>query len=212
MKDPDFVKKACFEFLTNSYKHNEPGHDLNHLIRVFNLAARIARSYSNANINIITASALLHDMLDHKFIDAANNKIIEKNIFEFLITLNFSLNEIGQIFYIIKNISFSKNHRNLNNSIEFAIVQDADRLDAIGAIGIARAFSYGGFNCRPMFTDSYNLQIIENSTIAHFYEKLFLLRDLMNTPEAKTIADKKHKFMNVFLEEFKNEWFFAMQV
>ncbi len=202
------LKEACLQFLKENLNNVDPGHDILHAVRVLNLSLKIARNHM-VNNNLIIAASLLHDVADHKF--PKNQKFIKNKIYTFLDNQYLNPSEIDEFFFIIENISFSKNSSlNDNCSLELKIIQDADRLDAIGAIGIARAFSYGGFKNRPIFCSSDNLYSQnpeKNSTIQHFYDKLLLIKNLLNTPEAKQIAEKRHNFMQDFLNEFYSEWF-----
>ena len=198
----------ALDFLKENLNNVDPGHDILHAVRVLNLSLKIARNYT-VNNNLIIAASLLHDVTDHKF--SGKQEFVKNRIYSFLNNQNFNSSEIDEFFFIIENISFSKNN-SLNDScsLEAKIIQDADRLDAIGAIGIARAFSYGGFKNRPIFYSSDNLYSKnpeKNSTIQHFYDKLLLIINLLNTPEAKQIAQKRHNFMQDFLNEFYSEWF-----
>lgn len=202
------LKEACLDFLKENLNNVDPGHDILHAVRVLNLSLKIARNYT-VNNNLIIAASLLHDVADHKF--SEKQEFVKNKIYSFLNNQNFNSSEIDEFFFIIENISFSKNN-SLNDScsLEAKIIQDADRLDAIGAIGIARAFSYGGFKNRPIFNSSdniYSKNPEKNSTIQHFYDKLLLIINLLNTPEAKQIAQKRHNFMQDFLNEFYSEWF-----
>ena len=166
------------------------GHDIDHTLRVFNSSLEIASSYKEVDILILSLIALLHDADDPKLFKSENNE----NAYTFLASQNLSKNQINLVIAGINEISFSKNKNKKPSTIEAKIVQDADRLDAIGAIGIARTFAYGGMNHRSL-----------DSSIEHFHEKLLLLKDLLNTPEAKKIATKRHKFLLEFLEEYKSE-------
>jgi uncharacterized protein len=191
----------------------EGGHDWQHSQRVRTMALFLAEK-ENADVFIVELAALLHDIADAKFNDGDENAGPRKAR-NFLLSLNVEEKTIVQIENIIRNISFkSQNKLQENPSIEFCVVQDADRLDAIGAIGIARAFNYGGFRNRPIFDPDIKPNLNMNKeeykksnapTINHFYEKLLLLKDLMNTVTAKKIAEQRHKFMEKYLEEFFKE-------
>ncbi|HOK37500.1 MAG: HD domain-containing protein [Bacteroidales bacterium] len=208
MKNKILLKEVCLHFLKENLNNVDPGHDILHSVRVFNLSQKIAQNYTVKN-NLIIAASLLHDVADSKFSD--NQEFIKNKIYTFLVNQNFNHSEIDEFFFIIENISFSKNSYLTDEcSLELKIIQDADRLDAIGAIGIARAFSYGGFKNRPIFCSVNNLYSKnpeKNSTIQHFYDKLLLIKNLLNTPEAKQLAEKRHNFMHDFLNEFYSEWF-----
>jgi uncharacterized protein len=164
---------------------------------------------------VVKLGALLHDIADSKFHDG-DETIGPKIAQDFLISKNIEESIIEQVTDIIKNISFKGgNFENNTKTIELEIVQDADRLDAIGAIGIARAFNYGGFKNRTIYNpeiapnmhmDKEQYKKSDAPTINHFYEKLLLLKDKMNTATAKKIAQRRHDFMERFLAQFYSEW------
>ena len=177
------------EYITELYKGNADGHDLDHSIRVYNNAVNISKSYADADVLIIVLASLLHDADDHKLFDTENNE----NARRFMKDQNISEEYMNRICDVINSVSFSKNKGVKPSTLEGCIVQDADRLDALGAIGIARTFAYGGRN---------NRSLVES--VKHFHEKLLLLKDQMNTPEAKRIAEERHKFLeNYILELYK---------
>jgi len=192
----------------------EGGHDYWHAWRVSNLAMHIACS-EGGNLSIIKAASLIHDIADSKFTNG--DEEIGKNLAQNLLqNCNYSPTEIEQIIYILSNISFKGGKQTpQNTTLEFKIVQDADRLDAMGAIGIARTFNYGGHKNRELYNPHFppqeyaNAQEYRNSqspTLNHFYEKLLKLKDAMNTPTAKKIAEHRHAFMETYIQEFMNEW------
>jgi uncharacterized protein len=187
------------------------GHDWWHIERVRTLALKLAKAYS-VNLFVIEMSALLHDIADHKFHNG-NTEIGPQRAASFLRSVKVNQTEADQIINIIKEVSFSKGLT--PHSLEGKIVQDADRLDAIGAIGIARAFAYGGYKKREIFNPEIpplDGNLLDRNkknthpTINHFYEKLLLLKDMMNTQEAKEMAQKRHNFMNAYLKQFYAEW------
>ena len=194
--------------------HESTGHDWFHVERVVKIAKQIAKKETDTDIFVIELAALLHDIADWKVRNA--NKSEDKVLEEVTQRLKFPNEVKEKILEIVPNMSYSKNLDGRKKlSREGEIVQDADRLDALGAIGIARAFAYGGKKNREIYnplvtpknfksTNSY--RIANGTTINHFYEKLFLLKDLMNTETAKKIASKREKFMKKFLEEFYKEW------
>lgn len=201
------------EFVKNSLKNAEGGHDYWHAIRVYNNAVKIHKTESG-DIAIISAAALLHDIADIKFHNKGEDYAIAIAS-DFLFKNNYRKTQIEHITEIIKNISFKGGHSNSYNSTEFKIVQDADRLDAIGAIGIARTFNYGGFKNREIYNPNIPPQDYKSAeeyrkstapTINHFYEKLFKLKDLMNTKTGKKLAQERHTFMEMYLEQFFKEW------
>ena len=201
-------------FVKEKLEGAEAGHDWFHIERVWKIARKIAEK-EGGNLEIIELSALLHDIADPKFHNG--DEVLALEISRgFLESENVSEDIVEQVLFIIKNISF-KNRGELpeNMPLELKIVQDADRLDAIGAIGIARTFNFGGFKnnlmYHPEIQPNLNLSKEEykksnGTTINHFYEKLLLLKDLMNTETAKKIASERHNFMLKFLDEFYKEW------
>jgi uncharacterized protein len=201
-------------FVKTHLKNAEGGHDWWHIYRVWNNARHIA-SGENVNMLVIELSALLHDIADSKFYNG-DETVGPRRAREFLNSLEINNDDIEHIIKIIDNISFKGGTSKSNFfSPEFAIVQDADRLDAIGAIGIARTFNYGGFKNRELYNPEIqpNLNMsreeYKNSsapTLNHFYEKLLLLKDRMKTPKGKMIAQERHVFMEQYLEHFYKEW------
>ena len=196
------------EFFTNEFS----GHDFFHTIRVHNLAKLIAEK-ENANSLIVELAALLHDVDDVKL--SPSTSYNKTNAREFLIKNNVDNETINLICNIIEEVSFKGTDSVIPSSLESKCVQDADRLDAIGAIGIARAFAYGGNHNRVMYdpSETPNLNMNEeeyrkhvSTTVNHFYEKLFLLKDMMNTSTAKQIAEERHKYMKEYIDRFLQEW------
>lgn len=201
------------EFVKNKLYGEGSGHDWYHIERVYNLAKYIAEK-ENADSFIVEMTALLHDIDDWKFSKSndSNTTVTEK----FLKSIEVDDESFKTIIKIIQTMSYKGGVvDSTQHTIEGKIVQDADRLDAIGAIGIARTFAYGGHKNRPIYDPSIKpmdfksldeVKNAENHTINHFYEKLLKLKDLMNTDTAKEIAKKRHKFMEDFLQEFYSEW------
>jgi uncharacterized protein len=211
------------DFVKTTLQGAEGGHDWWHIARVWSLAKTIAEKEAAANIFVVELAALLHDIADSKF-HGGDESIAPKKAADFLATLGVAPAIIAQVVYIINNISF-KNSLDKNSldktaaaplpMLELQIVQDADRLDAIGAVGIARCFNYGGFKNRELYNPNIppNLNLSKEAyknstapTINHFYEKLLLLKDKINTPAAKIIAQQRHEFMELFLTQFYREW------
>ena len=203
-------------FVQKVLENAESGHDWFHIDRVRKNAKQIAL-IENADDFILELGALLHDIADAKFHDG-DETLGPKKAQHFLQDLKVPCEVIDHVVNIIENISFKnsldENHRGFT-SLELKILQDADRLDAIGAIGIARAFNYGGFKNRQMYNPdippvlNMTKEAYKKSTaptINHFYEKLLLLKDQMNTATGKKMADERHQFMLVFLEQFYREW------
>ncbi len=216
MSELELIDKTT-AFVKETLSNAEGGHDWFHIERVLNNAQLIAKG-EKANQLVVILGALLHDIADPKFHDG-DETLGPKIAREFLMAQNVSTTLISEVVEIIEHISFknsfSKESQQQKRSLEFAIVQDADRLDALGAIGIARAFNYGGYKNRelynPAVTPNPNLtkeayKKAKSPTINHFYEKLLLLKDQMNTKTAKKIAAKRHRYMEKFLDQFYDEW------
>ena len=192
----------------------ESGHDWWHIFRVWKLAVRIAER-EEADLFVVNLGALLHDIADAKFYDG-DETVGPQKAEDFLQSLNLPEGIISKILNIIRFVSFkNRDEKPADDSLELRIVQDADRLDALGAIGIARAFSYGGFKNRDMYNPDIppNLKMNKaeykksvSTTINHFYEKLLLLKEMMNTKTGKQLATERHRFMEQFLKEFYAEW------
>ena len=201
-------------FVKNQLTHAEGGHDWFHIERVYKNALLIAEE-EECDLTVVKLAALLHDIADSKF-HGGDETVGPKTARAFLESQNVSEDIILHVIAIIENISFKGgNFEKKFNSKELEIVQDADRLDAIGAIGIARTFNYGGFKNRPLYNPNIqpnmnmNKEEYKNSespTLNHFYEKLLLLKDKMNTETGKKIAQKRHDFMVTFLSQFYAEW------
>ena len=201
-------------FVKNQLAHAEGGHDWFHIERVYKNALLIAEE-EECDLTVVKLGALLHDIADSKF-HGGDESVGPKTARSFLESQNVSEDIILHVIAIIENISFKGgNFEKKFNSKELEIVQDADRLDAIGAIGIARTFNYGGFKNRPLYNPNIqpnmnmNKEEYKNSespTLNHFYEKLLLLKDKMNTETGKEIAQKRHNFMVSFLSQFYAEW------
>ena len=201
-------------FVKEQLKNAEGGHDWFHIERVYKNSILIAKN-EQCNLEIVKLGALLHDIADSKFNDG-DETIGPKIARKFLEKEKVKKEEIDHVVAIIENISFKGgNFEKKFTSKELDIVQDADRLDALGAIGIARTFNYGGFKNRaiynPNIAPKFNMSKEEykNSeapTINHFYEKLLLLKNKMNTESGKKIAEERHFFMENFLSQFYAEW------
>ena len=202
----DFVKKTL--------QNAEAGHDWWHVQRVWKIAKLIGQT-ETADMLVVELAALLHDIADSKFHNG-NEELGPQIAGEILRSLQIEESTVIHVQQIIRNLSFKTSFEAVVfHSIELNIVQDADRLDAIGAIGIARAFTYGGFKNREIYNPEISPALhlskeeYKNSTaptINHFYEKLLLLKDKMNTQTAKNLAEQRHMFMLNYLDQFKNEW------
>ena len=190
MMSKDTIIIEASDYVRELFAGNSDGHGADHTMRVYHNAQKIMETYPEADAFIVSLSALLHDADDHKLFNTENNLnarlFMEKN--------DLPPDTIEQICMTINSVSFSKNRGRSPETLEGKIVQDADRLDAIGAIGIARTFAYGG-NAGRSLADS----------IKHFYDKLLLLKNEMNTEAAKDIAQKRHEYMTGFLEEYYEE-------
>ncbi len=183
----DTIIEAAIEYIKDLFAGNSDGHGADHTMRVYHNALSLLEAYPEADRFASLLAALLHDADDHKLFDTENNE----NARSFLREKEIEAETIEQICTIINAVSFSKNRGKRPETLEGKIVQDSDRLDAIGAIGIARTFAYGGKVGRPL-----------SDSIEHFYDKLLLLKDEMNTDAAKDIAQKRHEYMMKFLEEY----------
>ncbi|MBP5163193.1 MAG: HD domain-containing protein [Spirochaetales bacterium] len=177
-------------YIGELFRGNSGGHDCQHSMRVYNLAMQIAGTEEGCDKTVVALAALLHDADDYKLFSTTDNA----NARSFLGGHGVEDGTIERICKAINSVSFSKNGTRAPATIEGKIVQDADRLDALGAVGIARTFAYGGEHGRSI-----------ESTIRHFHEKLLLLKDGMNTEAAKEMAIPRHAFLLEFLERFENE-------
>jgi len=203
------------KYVQNTLAEESTGHDWWHVYRVWKTALNIAKHEEGADLFIVQLAALLHDIADWKF-HGSNSDMGVKTATAWLNKIDADKETIERVCYIIKNISFKgANVRNKMNSKEGRIVQDADRLDAIGAIGIARTFAYGGYKnvpiynpeVKPKYHQTFASYKASNSpTINHFYEKLLLLKDRMNTKTGKRLAEERDVFMRTYLKKFFREW------
>ena len=200
------------KFLKDELGHDTSGHSLDHAVRVYKNAKAILK-VEGGDERIVLISSLVHDVIDPKLFD--NHREQQAKLLIFLQTLGCSQSELEQIFYIIENISYKGGNGEPVKTLEAQIVQDADRLDAIGAIGIGRTFMYGGSKGSKMYDENISVMEFEDeatyrnhqgTVINHFYEKLFKLKELMNTETAKRLAYKRHEFMVKFVEQFLQEW------
>lgn len=182
-------------------KDEYSGHDWLHTKNVYHNALDLWKYYPETNIDIIRYASLTHDIADHKF---GYTDVDRKNIITELLTkYNVEYQVIFEVIKIVNQISFSKKVDSSELSLEAKIVQDADRLDALGAIGIARTFAFGGVRGRPIYDEDY--QEGNQDTIQHFYDKLLLLQDKMNTKQGREIAEERTRYMIQFLERFYQE-------
>jgi len=184
------IVKEATEYVRALFQGNSDGHDFDHTMRVYSTAMEIADSEPDCDRQVVALAALLHDADDYKLFKTADNA----NARDFLNSQNMDEATVKKICTAINSVSFSKNRDRCPESLEGRIVQDADRLDAIGAIGIARTFAYGGKHGRTL-----------DSSIEHFHEKLLLLKAMMHTEKAKEMAESRHTFMESFLQEWEKE-------
>jgi len=209
------IIEATKTFVKTTLKDAEGGHDWFHTERVYNNALLISKGETVDEL-VVALGALLHDIADSKF-NNGDYTVGPKIAAEFLVKQNVSTEVINHVIKIIENVSFSSNIDKTAafQSKELEVIQDADRLDALGAIGIARTFNYGGFKNRVLYNPEIkpNLNLTKEEykastapTINHFYEKLLLLKDKMNTKTGRKIAEERHNYMVDFLKQFYAEW------
>jgi uncharacterized protein len=208
------IINETIDFVKQTLAQAEGGHDWWHIYRVWTLSKQIAKN-EQANAFVVELGALLHDIADSKFHNG-DEEIGPRKAREFLTSQSVDEEIIHQVEKIIANISFKGGaHQQEFKSPELDVVQDADRLDALGAIGIARVFSFGGHTNRtiydPNIPPKINMSKEEykthrNTSLNHFYEKLLLLKDRMNTPTGRNIAEQRHLFLQQYLDRFHKEW------
>ena len=209
------IIQQTIDFVKETLKDAEGGHDWWHIYRVWNNAKSIAKN-ENVDLLIVELGALLHDIADSKF-HGGDEEIGPRIAKEFMLSININSDILNHVIAIIENISFSKSKgtKNLFKSLELDVVQDADRLDAIGAIGIARTFKFGGFKNNAIYNPNLPPQLnmtkeeykkSEGTTINHFYEKLLLLKDKINTSTGLKMAEQRHEYMEGYLKQFYQEW------
>lgn len=214
MENAEDIIQNTIRFVKDQLRGAEAGHDWFHVERVYKMAIRINKS-EKADETVVALGALLHDVADSKFHDG-DETIGPKMARTFLEQEGADAETIEHVVKIVENISFKGgNFTQTFHSKELDIIQDADRLDAIGAIGIARTFNYGGFKNRELYNpevkpklnmDKETYKKTVSPTLNHFYEKLLLLKDRMHTETAKKIADDRHRFMENYLAQFLAEW------
>jgi len=208
------ILQNTINIVKEELQNAEGGHDWFHIERVYKNALLISES-ENVDKTVVALGALLHDIADSKFYNG-DESVGPRKAGQFLKSQNVSEEIIEQVLKIIENVSFKGGNKNQEfHSKELEVVQDADRLDALGAIGIARTFNYGGFKNRklydPEIKPNLNMtpseyKVSDAPTINHFYEKLLLLKDRMNTETGRKIAAERHVFMETFLKQFYAEW------
>jgi len=213
MQEAEIIQQTI-DFVKQTLAGAEAGHDWFHIERVYKTALNINTAEKADNL-VVSLAALLHDIADSKF-NNGDESIGPRIAGEFMQRLNLAPEVIEHVQQIILNMSYKASLGTVNfHSHELEVVQDADRLDAIGAIGIARAFTYGGYKNRVLYdpaippVENMSKEAYKNTTaptINHFYEKLLLLKDLMKTAAGKTIAQQRHDFMLNYLDQFYKEW------
>ena len=184
------IIEAAICYIRDLFAENADGHGFDHSMRVYRNSLRIMETEPAADRLVVSLGALLHDADDHKLFHTENNGNARRFLREHGIRPDIE----EQICEAVNAVSFSRNRGRIPETIEGRIIQDADRLDAVGAIGIARTFAYGGKHGRT-----------PEASIAHFHEKLLLLKDLMNTEKAREMAESRHTFMEQFLREWERE-------
>ena len=210
----DEILKIVEEYVKQKCINDSSGHDWWHIKRVEKNAMLINKD-EKANEFVIKMIVYMHDLYDHKFYSGDSSAELKKTFRELKIYESILEDDINNIIYSCVNLGFSSNFDNKKElSKEGQIAQDADRLDAMGAIGIARTFAYGGKKGKLIYDSNINNNITQkeyetngsNTSIDHFYDKLLKIKDLMNTVTAKNIANKRHEYIENFLDEFLNEW------
>jgi len=214
MTNQEIIAKTV-EYLKYQFADEATGHDWYHIERVWKLAKQIADKETGADLFVVEMGALLHDIADHKFHNG-DETLGPQKAKEYLSQFTISQAQVDAIVQIVEEVSFKgMGVPTPMSTLEGAIVQDADRLDAIGAIGIARTFAYGGSknrliydpNVKPICHTSFAAYKTSTApTINHFYEKLLTLRDKMNTETGKKEAQRRHEFMELFLQNFYKDW------
>jgi uncharacterized protein len=208
------IIQNTIDFVKTKLNNTDSGHDWSHIERVLTNTRKLLKTEEGDPL-VCELAALLHDIADPKFHNG-DESLAPLMVKDFLEKQGLDDKIIKKVNFIVKYISFKGGmNESIKKTKELKIVQDADRLDAIGAIGIARAFNYGGFKNRKIYDPDISIQLYKNSqsyyssdspTIQHFYEKLLLLKDLMNTKTGKILAESRHKYMEEFLEQFLSEW------
>ena len=202
--------KKIIDFVSNQLGNDNTGHGLQHALRVYNNAKKI-NCVEKGDEKIVLTASLIHDTIDKKLFKNTTEQI--NLVRQTLIENNYAQSEIDEIVYIITNISWNNGKNNELNSLNAKIVRDADRLDALGAMGIIRTIEYGNSHHQP-FYDENNIKTINNhftfnqitkSSLSHFYEKLLLLKDNLHTDTARKMAETRHKFLLSFLQQFYDE-------
>lgn len=216
MKKQEKIIDDTLEYIKDIFKYDNGGHDYYHSLRVFKVGTIIAKK-ERADLFVVQMACLLHDVDDYKLFGGDIGGISKAQ--NWLVKQSVPTEKIEHICSIIKNMSYKGIDTKMGKTLEEKIVQDADRLDAMGAIGIARAFTVGATINSSIYNPDIKPRINinkdeyvkmnkekETTTINHFYEKLLKLKDYINTSTGREIAEKRHKYMEIFLETFLNEW------
>lgn len=213
--DNQAIIDKTVEFVKETLSEAEGGHDWWHIYRVWKNAQHIAQAEGDVDVLVVELGALLHDIADSKF-HGGDEEIGPKTAHQYLTSLDLPEDVVAHVENIVRYISFKGALEGQKwTSPELSVVQDADRLDAIGAIGTARTFNYGGHIGRALYDPNIkpNLEMTKEEyknstapTLNHFYEKLLLLKDMMNTQTGKEMAEGRHKFIELYLEQFYAEW------
>ncbi len=212
VKEQNYIE-ACEQFVKGSLAEAESGHNFQHIERVRKMA-RYLQSKEGGNAFVIEMAALLHDISDAKF-NGGNESLGAQKSREFLLELGLKNAEVEEIAYLVEHCSYKGGRGKKADNLELQILQDADRLDAIGAVGIARTFHYGGYKNAVIYDPDQKPKKEQSlaeyrkergTTINHFYEKLLQLKNGMHTRSAKKIAEQRHQFMLTFLDQFYQEW------
>ncbi len=188
-RESNLLAEQALRYITDLFRNDAGGHDAEHTLRVYRSAMQIAETEPECDRLIVSLAALLHDADDHKLFHTENNENARRFLKD-----RVTPEQTEKICSCINAVSFSRNRGKVPDTLEGKIVQDADRLDAMGAIGIDRTFAYGGEHGRPL-----------QDSVQHFYDKLLLLGDMMNTELAKQLAAKRHAFLKTFLKELDEE-------
>jgi len=214
MDKPDIIKRTA-DYVKETMYGEGTGHDWWHVYRVWNMAKKIAKTEKNVEVEVVELGALLHDIKDWKFSDG-DMTAGEKAAREWLESINANPKTVDNVCYIVRNVSFKgAGVKDRMKTLEGRIVQDADRIDAIGAIGIARCFAYGGYKGRQIYDPGIKPALhktfaayksSEGTSVNHFHEKLLLLKKRMHTKEGKHIAGERSRFMHEYLDRFMKEW------
>jgi uncharacterized protein len=216
LNDPLKLIEKTRHHVRDELQHAEGGHDWFHTERVWRVARYIS-DHEGADSLIVSLGALLHDIADSKFYDG-DEGIGPKRAESWLLSIEAPEHVTEKVTHIVRHISFKGGHHDPSTeSLEFKVVQDADRLDALGAIGIARAFNYGGHRGRALYDPEIppnpgmskeEYKRAKGPTLNHFYEKLLLLKDKMNTETGRNLAEERHNYLLGYLDQFKKEWSF----